>query len=83
LPAPPTRGGRGEMTDKILILDREVNTLEIQDENDELCFSCLYNITHVKKDESDYGIETCCYDILNGPLFVGYIKNVKEIKEVW
>jgi hypothetical protein len=71
------------MTEKILILDRKNHSLERQDEDDAYSYSYIGGITHIKKDETKYGIENRIADIFNGLCSVGFVTNVKEIKEVW
>lgn len=71
------------MTEKILILNRKKNTLEIQDEDNCLCFSYLVDITHIEKDETDYGANYGIFDVFNGKVHKGFITDVKEIKEEW
>jgi hypothetical protein len=71
------------MTEKILILDRHRNTLEIQDEDDLSSYSRIENITHVKKVDIKYGVERRIFRIFNGDHFAGFVTDVKEIEEEW
>jgi hypothetical protein len=71
------------MTEKILILDREHNTLEIQDGDNELSYSYIQDITHIKKDKTGYGTKRQIVNIFSGFRSAGYVTGVKEIREVW
>lgn len=71
------------MSEKILILDRKSNTLEIQDEDNECSFSYIQGITHIEKDETEYGTKNQSFDIFNGGISMGFVTNVKKIKEEW
>jgi hypothetical protein len=71
------------MTGKILILNRAKSTLEIQDEDNELSFSYIQDITHIEKEKTEYGTKRGIVNIFNGPISAGFVTNVKEIKEVW
>jgi hypothetical protein len=71
------------MSEKILILNRSKNTLEIQDEDDEFSYSYIENITHIKKCDNEYGFVRHIFDIFNGGILAGFVTNVKEIKEEW
>jgi hypothetical protein len=71
------------MTEKILIVDRSRNTLEIQDDDDGLSYSVMGKITHVKKVEIKHGEERRIFEIFNGDHLAGFVTNVKEIKEEW
>jgi hypothetical protein len=71
------------MGEKILILNRSKNTLEIQDEDDEFSYSYMVNITHLKKGETQSEVDMRIFDVFNGCMIAGYVANVKEIKEEW
>lgn len=71
------------MTEKILVLDRKHNTLEIQDGDNDLVYSYIGGISHIRKDETTYGTENRIFDIFSGLCSVGFVTHVKEIKEVW
>jgi len=66
------------MTEKILVLSRELNALWIYDACDNIrdC-SLIYNITHIAKGKER------TYFLYNQKRLVGFIANVKEVKERW
>ena len=70
------------MSKKILVLVRNKNVLRIYDEDDDLrgtAYTAIYDITHLKQARGFSG----WYDMYYKEKAMGFVSNVKEVKEKW
>jgi len=70
------------MSEKILVLVRNKNVLRIYNEDDDLrgiTYTAIYDITHLKRARGFSG----WYDMYNKEIPMGFVSNVKEVKEKW
>jgi hypothetical protein len=68
------------MSKKKLVLVRKTKVLRIYDGTDkpgDLSYTAIYNVTGLKRNGEGW------YDIYNTITAVGFVSNVKEVKEKW
>lgn len=68
------------MSEKTLVLVRKTNVLRIYDKRGEIGdqqYTVMFNVTHLKLYLSGW------YDIYNKKKLVGFVSDVKEVKEKW
>ena len=68
-----------KMSEKTLVFVRKTKVLRIYDEDDNIggTYTAIYNVTGLKTNGEGW------YDIYNKTAAVGFVSNVKEVKEKW